>query len=657
MRYKYKLQLSVIPLIIIPAIIITLIFISKSSSTIETLQLELMKVKLDVFKQKCNDEEKLLRRSKQTDSEFYVNQAKAKMINESRRLHIPGGYIYVVHTDGRIIYHPELKNGFYNNPVFGQHVSFIQKMIKHGKNLKPTQKGYISYHRNIYNRKNHTKVGVFDYFDGWDWIIVAVANKNTVFAAINNSINISLLTLLILILTTGVILYFFANGISKPIEILKETSLKMAEGDLDVQVDIKTRDEFNILGKTYNSMARKIKEHTNTLESKVKERTLELQAKNDKIMNDLSIARKIQETIIKTMPETPELLIDAQYVSMESLGGDVYDIKRIGKTTYSFLIADVSGHGVPAALITTMAKTSFINRSHWKKTTANVCGEVNQDLFNLIGDTEHYLTAFYATLDLSKMTLEFTNCGHHHGIIFRADTNKIELLESEGFFIGIMQEVEYTSHKVKINIKDKIFLFTDGIPEARNEKGSFYTNKRLEQLVEKYGALSPKEFLDKLTEDVQNFTGTRPPDDDRAFLVIQVISSTEHPGAKNAKELPDIQESYLSFEELNAFNKTIKMLNLDTMSLNSQINKAIKKINSKKTQEAKDLLGKLVTFFPENTKILNALGVLAYREKNYENALEYFEKIKEIAPDFKDIDITIGKVKSNVSEALSTAIS
>ncbi len=450
------------------------------------------------------------------------------------------------------------------------------------------------------------------------------------------------------------IIIIVSFSFTRPLNKLMEVMAKMQDGDMNIRAEIKTLDEIGELASSYNILADELQIHMDELEFRVAERTKELQEINDKMLNDLDIAKKIQETIIKTLPETPELLVDAKYVSMESLGGDVYDIRRIGRSTYSFLIADVSGHGVPAALITTMAKTSFINHGSWQKSTAQTCSDVNKDLYGLIGDTDHYLTAFYVSLDVEKLTMSYTNCGHHEALIFDSLNNDLKTIEMPGTFIGIVPDPGFETATIDIKIGDKIFLFTDGIPEARNENGEFYTNDRLNKFVKEFGHLEPEEFLKKLDADLKSFCGDRTPDDDRAFLVIEILKTSEFSKTNKAQELPEpLQEhknEFFNQKDMNIINKAIKMLNLHNRSLNSQINNSIRKINENKFEEAAEILQPINQFFPDNVRILNSLAVLEFKQKNHSKSLEYFEKLKQIDPDYKNIDRSIEKIKSIIKE-------
>ncbi|MCP4134248.1 MAG: serine/threonine-protein phosphatase [bacterium] len=269
----------------------------------------------------------------------------------------------------------------------------------------------------------------------------------------------------------------------------------------------------------------------------LREANAELRSKNKKLHNNMEMAKMVQESIIKTIPITPELNIDARYLAMDEVGGDFYDVRRIGRDTYSFMIADVSGHGVSAALITTMAKACFVNHGHFSRTPAKVCGDVNRDVYTVVSGMGYFLTAFYSIFNMKTNELAYTDCGHQKPILYRDGTKEIEELSTEqGLPIGISSSPGFDYKITTFNVNDMLFLYTDGITEARNETGEFYSTGRLMDFVRKNGGRNPGEFLRELMDEIDAFCGERKPDDDRAALLIKPIKTTTSNG-RERKEL------------------------------------------------------------------------------------------------------------------------
>ena len=275
------------------------------------------------------------------------------------------------------------------------------------------------------------------------------------------------------------------------------------------------------------------------LDKKVQQRTEELnkasktlRASNEKMeiinkemQRELTVASNIQSSMIpKDFPEYPNVKIGAAWYSMTEVSGDYYDIIPIeAKKKIGFLVADVSGHGVPAALITTMAKVSFSSHSQTEENTADVCKKANIEIYESIGDIGFYLTAFFGIFDASTNQLQFTNAGHQMGIWQHGKDGSLDEITSEGFFIGSFEEAEYGYSTITLEKGDKVMFFTDGIVEARNPEGEFYEDDptRLPDFFKRNKDLGAEEFVKKLIEEVETFANGRPPNDDRTILVIE----------------------------------------------------------------------------------------------------------------------------------------
>lgn len=320
------------------------------------------------------------------------------------------------------------------------------------------------------------------------------------------------------------------NKITKPIVKLKDTAEIVSTGNYNVTIgDINTKDEIEVLANTFNEMIIKVKKYSNHLEEMVAQRTKELNEANDELsdknqqlLNDLKMAQKVQRGIIpdeNSFPKRKDLRFGSKYIALETIGGDLYDVIELSDSLYALLIADVSGHGVPAALISAMAKVSFNTKSKGNN-TSETCKQVNKEMYALIGDLNYDLTAFYAILDCEKKSIQFTNAAHHPACIYRAATKTVEKLDTPNTYIGLVEKLEFKSGVTHINDGDKIILFTDGLVEARNEQEEFYDYKRFTDYIIKNGHLPAKTFVNNLVEDLKRFCKERPIDDDIALLCI-----------------------------------------------------------------------------------------------------------------------------------------
>lgn len=356
-----------------------------------------------------------------------------------------------------------------------------------------------------------------------------------------------LIVLAVLLIIDGVMAYLLVIFITRPLSVLKVGAEQISGGNFDLEIPIDSQDEIGSLAGSISKMSsdlktsfseiekqkEEIQKYSETLEERVEQRTAELNNANEelteinkKFRSELEMARRVQQGIIPdeaSFPRRDEMRLASVYESMGTVGGDLYDVIRIGKNSYGFLIADVSGHGVPAALITTMAKVSFNTHSHWGTAPAQICDKVNRETHQLIADLGYYLTAYYGILDLEDGRFEYTNAGHHPALLCRAEDGKVEKLDTEGLFIGISENGKYTSGSAVMAPGDKILLFTDGIVEARNDAGEKYGFERLIPFFADHRDMRPKDLVAALLKEIDKFYGVKDPDDDRAALVIEFM--------------------------------------------------------------------------------------------------------------------------------------
>jgi serine phosphatase RsbU (regulator of sigma subunit) len=361
---------------------------------------------------------------------------------------------------------------------------------------------------------------------------------------ISNTFNIAigLLILILIVLITLLLLII----IIKPLKKLTRAAESLSKGDFDFKIGYHSNDEIGFLGNTFRKMRKEIKQSFKEIQSRkqelkdynlklgemVEQRTVqlknameEIKERNQQMLADLKMARSVQLNIIpkaKDFPQRKELQFGYKYSSMESVGGDLYDVVQIDRNRYGFLIADVSGHGVPAALITSMAKVSFKANSKHNMNTAEVCSKVNLDLYSLIGNLMYFITAYYCTIDIESGEFEYTNAGHHPALLLPANERKVRKLDTDGIILGSFDRIsDFESRKVMLNEGDRILLFTDGIVEARNDKMEIYGYDKLMHFIHQHYSLSPLDFVNKLEEDIENHCEGREQDDDMAVLCIE----------------------------------------------------------------------------------------------------------------------------------------
>ncbi len=338
------------------------------------------------------------------------------------------------------------------------------------------------------------------------------AGINQMALAVQRNIIFVFVALLLLIILVA---NYLANRLSKPIKELERAVFEVGDGDLDYNLSINTGDEIEELASSFNQMTQDLKQYMKELK--------ETTAIKEKIESELQIATNIQASMLpRTFPPYPKREEFDVYASMQpakEVGGDFYDFFMIDEHKFGFVIGDVSGKGVPAALFMVIAKTLIKNEAlrgipaeQILKNANNALAEGNDELL--------FVTCFVAILDLKEERLEFSNAGHNPALIYHDQTDECEYLKAEtGFVLGTMPDFEYKREEIEFNPGDIIYLYTDGITEAMNEANEQYGEARLRQNFLKIKDLEVEAIEASIKSSVKEFAGDAIQHDDITMLL------------------------------------------------------------------------------------------------------------------------------------------
>ena len=241
----------------------------------------------------------------------------------------------------------------------------------------------------------------------------------------------------------------------------------------------------------------------------------------DTIKQELEIAREIQSSILPDqVPAIPGLDLAARYLPMTQVAGDFYDFIVIDEKHVGILVADVSGHGMPAALIASMLKIALAAQADCAAEPARVLNGLNQTLCGKFQG--HYVTAAYVYLDMEKRILRYAGAGHPPVLMCDGTTGKVRDLDENGFFLSWTTDATYSSREVRLGQGDWIILYTDGITETRNREREEFGVERFRAFTENNSFCSAEEFATKLLDELQHWSGhaaDEEPDDDVTLVV------------------------------------------------------------------------------------------------------------------------------------------
>ena len=295
------------------------------------------------------------------------------------------------------------------------------------------------------------------------------------------------------------------------------------------KIIVKSNDEIGQLNRSFNTMLTAILTFRNHMQELIEERTLELKEKNEQLektykhlKQELIMAQYVQNSIIpKELPNNEYMSLNGLYLPMEELGGDYYDVFKFSETRFGLVIADVSGHGLSAAMIASMVKVVFDNFANDQSSTNHVINLVNNELCHSIGSLGKYITLFYGIIDLDKGELQYTNAGHYP--IFLVKNNKtVKALKSKSLIVASFSKAKYKSDIVSVNRGDRLVLYTDGIPETRNKKNEIFGIEKLKNLILNNEKNQAQELINNILIEITNYRESEILEDDLTILIADI---------------------------------------------------------------------------------------------------------------------------------------
>lgn len=252
----------------------------------------------------------------------------------------------------------------------------------------------------------------------------------------------------------------------------------------------------------------------------------DLELFNHKITKELDQARKVQQFILPAnLPENDKIRFSAIYKPMDQIGGDFYDIIELKKGVYGILVADVTGHGIPAALLTFMTSLAFKNSALNIDSTELVISMTNK---NLLGKMPKgaFITMFYAIYDSNSKILTYTQAGHPQGFVIRHSSREVIPLSSQGGLVGVFQEnkISCGENKTRLQQGDKLILYTDAIIEACNANNQMMGIDNLTHFLETNSPYPIPDLLKKIHQYGLEFSGKSSYNDDFTAVGFEVLS-------------------------------------------------------------------------------------------------------------------------------------
>ncbi len=241
-----------------------------------------------------------------------------------------------------------------------------------------------------------------------------------------------------------------------------------------------------------------------------------------RLQEELNVARKIQLSLIPDKdPKIEGLDIASFYIPADNVGGDYFDYFDLGDEKIAAVIADVSGHGPPAALMMTMIKGVFHSIMSHFSSTDQALGEINR-ILNRILPSEMFVTILLLEIDLKKKEMHFSNAGHNPFFFYDTKMGKVQLIEKPGFAINLLPDSTYSPEKIDLQKNDLIFVYTDGLTEAVNDKFEMFGTERIEKIINKTKEESSLTTINNIRSELTSFADAAIAGDDIAMITIKI---------------------------------------------------------------------------------------------------------------------------------------
>jgi len=307
----------------------------------------------------------------------------------------------------------------------------------------------------------------------------------------------------------GVLLtYQLSLNLRQPFRDIIRVLKAVRNGQFDQKVEVTSNDEIGYTGDVINEMTEGLKER-------------------DRMRHSLELAQEVQQNFMpQKAPKIAGLDIAGQSIYCERTGGDYFDYLPItgsGDKKAGIVIGDVSGHGIPSALLMAAARSSLRQRVIQPGSIGQIVSDVNRQLTADVEESGRFMTLFYSEIDSVGRTIRWVRAGHDPAILFDPQTDSFEELKGPGIALGLDQEWIYTEN-IKENLKDNqiLLLCTDGVWEAHNLTGEMFGKDALFEVIRRNSDLSAAQIVEAVVAAVKQFQAGIKPEDDITLVVAKL---------------------------------------------------------------------------------------------------------------------------------------
>ncbi len=313
--------------------------------------------------------------------------------------------------------------------------------------------------------------------------------------------------LVVMIILTFLLALRFSRTVTKPLEALVVASRRLAQGDFDAGVDIRSRDEFGDMARVFNQVGPQLKAHA-------------------QMRRDLEIAREIQQILLpEKPPSVPGLDIAGKILYSDETGGDLFDFLCEGDIRPDQLcvvVGDVSGHGIPAAILMATVRSALRVRADSAESLALIAADINRHFARDVGRSGQFMTLFLARINSAAGQLQWVRAGHEPALLYDPVRDVMQVLKGRGLPLGIQVDASFEESFCEFGPGQILVIGTDGISETRDPAGAYFGRERMQAVIRRTAQRSSTEIVDAMFEAATAFRGEGPQEDDLTLVVVKV---------------------------------------------------------------------------------------------------------------------------------------
>lgn len=298
----------------------------------------------------------------------------------------------------------------------------------------------------------------------------------------------------------GIVDYILVRALVRPMERLSRTVEAIGDGKLGSQVTEYRTEELAVLAKAINRMS------------------LMLAAHDREVHQQMSKARRLQQHLLPPWPSISGVIAERRFLPATEVTGDYHEAFPLADGEWLFCIADVTGHGIPAAMTAAMLKVLFHQAVAQTHDPQEILTRLNRN-FGAVVMPGDFATMLIVRWQPTLQRLSFANGGHEPGLLVRNNGELIHL-ESDGMMVGAVPEARWSLHTLPISAGDRLFMFTDGAVEVFNADRELFTRQRLCDAYLSCRTEHPKQAVEQIIQCLDDFRGDRPFGDDVTLLMI-----------------------------------------------------------------------------------------------------------------------------------------